>query len=71
MTRKDAASSGIDAAVKALEAQTTEMSAAQRQLELALAKRATRLPMRAGNTTASIRQIGSSRVSWSAGRSPI
>jgi hypothetical protein len=57
---------GIDAAVKAIETQTSETSAAQRQLELSLQQRAMRPRMPVGNTTPSIPPIASWPASWSA-----
>ena len=47
---------GIDAAVKAIETQTSETTAAQRQLELSLQQTRYEAAMRVDNTTPSIRQ---------------
>ena len=56
---------GIDAAVKALEAQASETSAARGSWSWRCSRRATRPRMRAGNTTPSIRPIVWSPASWS------
>ena len=56
---------GMDAALKVLDAQTSETSATERQLELALDRRVMRWLTPVGNTTPSILPIASWLASWS------
>ena len=57
---------GIDAALKVLKARTSDTSAAQRQFDMALHRRASRQRMPVGNMMLSIPPIGWSLASWSA-----
>jgi hypothetical protein len=57
---------GIEAALRAIEAQSSTTTAAERQLELSLQQARTRSRTRADSTTPSTRQTGWSPASWSA-----
>jgi DNA invertase Pin-like site-specific DNA recombinase len=57
---------GIEAALKAIEAQSSTTTAAERQLELSCSRHATKRRMPADSTTPSTRQTGWSPASWSA-----
>jgi hypothetical protein len=58
---------GVEAAVKAIEVQSSETTAAERQLELSLQQAGMRPLMPVDSTMLSIRPTGSSPASWNAG----